>query len=326
MQNKCFRKSCLIGIILLFVGASVLPCIKSDSITMKNERSTVIVSDFESGLEGWSAIGDGSVVWYANGGNPGGFAYYTESGSGGHAWAVAPWKFFGDWSKNIFVQVDIKVFQTDITEPFEFWISGPGGSAKYYSGIYPTLNWQTIQAPIQQSLWTMESGSWLGLISDVTEFMVDVEFGTWYDETGIDNVILSVVENQLPATPTINGSTSGKPGSSYPYIFTSIDPDGDEVSYFIEWGDGDVTTWTEFRPSGSPGYSESHWWDTKGEYIIHAKAKDVNGGESDWAELTVIITKTKSREIIPSPLLVILERMMEQIPYRFLILQHIMGL
>jgi hypothetical protein len=35
-------------------------------------------------------------------------------------------------------------------------------------------------------------------------------------------------------------------------------------------GDGDTTTWTEFRPSGPPGYSESHSWNTQGTYIIQA--------------------------------------------------------
>ncbi len=324
MLNKVVRKGLVIGIIVLFIGTSILPTIKSNSCSIKNKRSSDIISDFESGLDGWTVIGVGSAEWIANGGNPGGFAYYLDYGGDDHNWAVAPWKFLGDWREHSFVQVDIKVFQTDITESFEFWISGPGGSAKYYSGIYPTINWQIIQAPIKQSLWFIESGSWSDLISDVTNFMVDVEFGTWYDETGIDNVILSGVGNHPPAMPTINGTASGKPGSSYPYIFTSIDPEGDDVSYFIEWGDGDITFWTEFRPSGPPGYSESHWWDTKGEYIIHAKAKDVTGGESDLAEFTVVINK--SREFIPSLFLVLLERLMKQTPYRLPMLHYIMGL
>ena len=95
------------------------------------------------------------------------------------------------------------------------------------------------------------------------------------------------IENQPPNKPTITGPTSGNAGTAYPYSFISTDLDGDEVSYYIEWGDGDTTTWTEFRPSGPPGYSESHSWNTQGTYIIRAKAKDIYGAESEWGTLSV---------------------------------------
>ena len=97
-----------------------------------------------------------------------------------------------------------------------------------------------------------------------------------------------------PDAPTIDGPTHGKAGKAYPYTFTSIDPNGDEVSYYIEWGDGNTTSWTEFRPSGSPGYSESHSWDTQGTFIIQAKTKDINGDESNWSEFEVTIPRNRA--------------------------------
>ena len=60
------------------------------------------------------------------------------------------------------------------------------------------------------------------------------------------------------------------------------------MSYYIEWGDGDITDWTGFQSSGEP-YSENHTWATKGTYIIKAKAKDPDGLESEWSELKVIM-------------------------------------
>ncbi|MCK4364830.1 MAG: PQQ-binding-like beta-propeller repeat protein [Thermoplasmatales archaeon] len=96
-----------------------------------------------------------------------------------------------------------------------------------------------------------------------------------------------------PLTPDIDGPTSGKPGTSYTYTFTSIDPDEDQVSYYIDWNDGDITDWTDFQPSGNP-YSESHTWTTKGTYVVRAKAKDTEGYESDWGTLTVTMPRNRA--------------------------------
>jgi len=96
-----------------------------------------------------------------------------------------------------------------------------------------------------------------------------------------------------PDNPTITGNTDGKFGTAYNYNFVSSDPDGDTVCYYIKWGDGFETPWTTLQPSGSPGYSESHIWTTKGTYIIQAKTKDSYGMESDWATLVVTMPKNK---------------------------------
>jgi len=110
--------------------------------------------------------------------------------------------------------------------------------------------------------------------------------------------------NDPPNAPTIDGPKTGSAGTSYPYTFTSIDPDGDDVSYFIRWGDGEETDWTTFQASGPPGYIESHSWDTQGTYIIQAKAKDIYDAESEWGELQVTMPRNKA---ISRPLLNFLE-------------------
>jgi hypothetical protein len=100
--------------------------------------------------------------------------------------------------------------------------------------------------------------------------------------------------NLLPSTPTIDGPIKGNLDTSYTYTFTSTDPDGDEVSYLIKWGDGDITGWTDFQASGPPGYTEDHSWDTEGEYIIQAKTKDINDAESDWTVIIVTIPRNRA--------------------------------
>lgn len=98
-----------------------------------------------------------------------------------------------------------------------------------------------------------------------------------------------------PSKPTITGPNSGKVDESNKYTFTSIHPKEENVSYYIEWGDGDITDWTVFQASGPPGYCENHSWSKKKTYKIKAKAKDVNGRESEWSDIfEVTIPKNKS--------------------------------
>ena len=106
-----------------------------------------------------------------------------------------------------------------------------------------------------------------------------------------DPISITVTSNP-PSNPIISGYTNGKAGNPYTYDFTSTDPDGDDVSYFIKWGDGSIKSWTAFQTSGS-SYSETHTWTAKGAYTIEAKAKDICGTESGWTTLEVSMPKNK---------------------------------
>jgi outer membrane protein assembly factor BamB len=96
-----------------------------------------------------------------------------------------------------------------------------------------------------------------------------------------------------PNAPTITGPNSCKPGTKYVYKFKTIDPEDDYVSYYIDWGDGNITDWTGYQPWWEQ-YSESHTWTTGGPYTIRAKAKDTDGDESDWGTLTVTMPRDKA--------------------------------
>jgi len=109
-----------------------------------------------------------------------------------------------------------------------------------------------------------------------------------------DECIAAIPEqlpNDPPEIPDINGPPSGKKGASYDYIFTSTDPDGDNVKLYIKWGDGN-TDWTDFEASGTP-ITVSHTWSSTGSYTIEAKAVDTSGAESGWAIFEVSIPKYK---------------------------------
>jgi len=99
-------------------------------------------------------------------------------------------------------------------------------------------------------------------------------------------IVKTTEHDHSPEPPLIDGPGSGKPGVTYHYNVSTVDPDGDDVSYFIDWGDDTSTGWIGPYASGV-GVTVSHAWAKKGSYDIKARAKDVNGNESAWSSLRV---------------------------------------
>jgi hypothetical protein len=134
-----------------------------------------------------------------------------------------------------------------------------------------------------------------------------------------DPITVSIIRDNPPNTPTIDGKARGKVGTPYPYTLNTVDINGDDVYFYIEWGDGNTSGWVGPYASGED-VEITHQWDTKGTYTIHAKAKDVYGIESNWGSLTVVMPKAYSYG--PQGLL---ERFFELFPYAFPVLRHFMG-
>ena len=99
--------------------------------------------------------------------------------------------------------------------------------------------------------------------------------------------------NEPPEAPTIDGPTSGSKGTEYTYTFNSVDPDGDDVFYYILWGDGYKEIWKGPHASGADA-SFAHTYDREGTFEIQAKAKDTYDAESDWGTFTVTMPRNKA--------------------------------
>jgi len=91
--------------------------------------------------------------------------------------------------------------------------------------------------------------------------------------------------------PTITGPSSGKPGIQYEYTFVAYDLNNLNISYYIDWGDGTNSDWIGPYPPGEE-HIVNHTWDSKGSFIIKAKAKNSDGIETDWSILEVIMPKS----------------------------------
>ncbi len=100
--------------------------------------------------------------------------------------------------------------------------------------------------------------------------------------------LLAQLSSYPPATPTISGPTNGTAGKQYNFTVVTIDPDEDNVYYYIDWGDGTSSGWIGPYSSGIEIIA-SHIWDISGTYLIRAKAKDnLSNFESNWSEPLII--------------------------------------
>jgi hypothetical protein len=156
--------------------------------------------------------------------------------------------------------------------------------------------------------WDLDAGAMTGFTYDVNADVgsgIGIAGGLWASanfETGIfvlggcvqDSSAPGVTDwlfgyelyttNEPPLTPAApSGPTTGTIGVSYSFTGTTTDPEGEDVSYKFDWGDGNYSAWVGPVASGTP-QSASYTYDAPGTYTIKVKAKDVNGGESDWSD------------------------------------------
>ncbi|MBO3804013.1 MAG: PKD domain-containing protein, partial [Candidatus Brockarchaeota archaeon] len=142
---------------------------------------------------------------------------------------------------------------------FENWRNSPGHNANMLNPNYVVIG--------------------IGLAfndSSTYKYYWTTDFGG-YDDSGTSPPPNS--PPNVPATPS--GPSEGFPGTSYSFSTSSTDPEGDQVKYTFDWGDG-TTAATGFLPSGSTG-TLSHSWSRSGQYNVRAKATDANGASSGWS-------------------------------------------
>ena len=100
------------------------------------------------------------------------------------------------------------------------------------------------------------------------------------------NLILS--PDQPPNVPPApSGPDTGKPGF-YTFTATTTDPDGDQVAFKFNWGDGTESSWSSFVDSGGL-VNGSHSWSSEGTYEVKVKAKDIYGAQSGWSDAHIIV-------------------------------------
>ncbi|MBN1694561.1 PKD domain-containing protein [candidate division WOR-3 bacterium] len=90
-------------------------------------------------------------------------------------------------------------------------------------------------------------------------------------------------QNSPPATPSSPSGQSRAEAHSYlSYTFSTTDPEGDDISYQFDWGDGNLSEWTDFTESGKI-VSANYVWRETGTYNVNVRAMDTKDNISDWS-------------------------------------------
>jgi len=134
----------------------------------------------------------------------------------------------------------------------------------------------------------------------------------WGDFSTLEQINVAVDDNDPPNTPILNGQTNGKAGEEYDYTVETIDSNGDNVYYYIEWGDGEFEEWLGPHDSGEE-IMVNHIWDETGDYTVRAKVKDEQGAESYWGVLQ--ISMPKIRRTVNPFLIEIMMKLMDFFPF-----------
>jgi hypothetical protein len=120
--------------------------------------------------------------------------------------------------------------------------------------------------------------------------------------------------NDPPEAPDIYGPPSGPPAKQLFWAFSSFDPDGHDVKYIIDWGDGD-THETGYYPE-SKAVEASHTYTGLGDYTIIIKAEDEKGLQGPESSFDVTITRSKTAN----------QRLLHLLFERFPLLERLMNL
>ena len=118
----------------------------------------------------------------------------------------------------------------------------------------------------------------------------------------------------------IKNPTSGGADVEHTYTASTNDPDGDDLYYLFDWGDGEFSEWIGPKNSGQTA-SASHTWTEQDDYQIRVKAKDEHGVQSEWSD-PLPISMPKNKQLIDLPFFDFLERF----PRLFPVLRNFLGL
>jgi len=123
------------------------------------------------------------------------------------------------------------------------------------------------------------------------------------NETFIVYVNIIGQTNNPPSKPTISGPIKGKSGVEYEYTILSVDPEGDDVYYEIEWFNGYPNVFWDGPYQSGKKIIKTNYWSDEGNHVIIVRVKDSSGLEGESATLTVTMPNQKNYNYIPQIIL-----------------------
>jgi hypothetical protein len=127
-------------------------------------------------------------------------------------------------------------------------------------------------------------------------FCTKVESGDYIQNVPAQTISFNLTAsspNSPPSCPIITGPTIGNVNTPYDFIFTSTDPDNDQLRYNIDWdnsGSGDQYLPSSGYVNSGTSQTGNHAWTSIGGKTFQAIASDNKGNNSGWCGYTINIT------------------------------------
>lgn len=192
--------------------------------------TTLAESHFESGLDGWTIINDGSTpVHFSSGGlNNSGFIESYDLGQGSYWYWSAPAGFLGDKSAAYNGHLTFYLRQNYTNRQSnqdDLVLIGGGITLAFNTAYNPGVNWTSYDVPLQESYGWVDKATGLlasqaqmqAVLADLQSLQIRGEYRSGSDIGGIDSVVMT---STAPANPT-STPVPGTTGSSF-----DLDPDG----------------------------------------------------------------------------------------------------
>ena len=153
--------------------------------------------------------------------------------------------------------------------------SGSGYSCEIYN---PTTNeWQTTTSP------------YYPYSNFATEILFDEKVLAIYSWCEI------YTWNYQPVVSQPQGPSQGTIGEILTFSITATDPDADSIAVRIDWGDDEISNWTNLQPSGYT-FELSHSWTEPGQYEVRSQTADqwyfqnplTHNSISEWSEPLIV--------------------------------------
>jgi hypothetical protein len=356
MKKSIWKKGLVLGIIMLFVGAGVVPIITRNVSADDGNQPPVAVNDVASTPENTPVLidilandydPDGTIdpttvtiVTNVSHGstsvNPtnGMVTYTSDTGYEGPDYFTYTVKDNEGATSNI-ATVSITVVGNDPPVAVDDFATTPMNTPviiDILANDYDhdgTIDPTTVTIVTNVSHGSTSVNPTNGMVTYTPNFDYygpDSFFYTVKDNSGwtsnVAKVSITVICNYPPYNPTIDGPIRGEAGVEYTCcVINATDPDGDDLWANFSWGDGTYSGWIGPNVSGED-ICASHAWE-RGNYEIKAKLKDEWGLESPWSDpLPITIPKNKPFNFnFP-----MLSWLFERFPNAFPILRYMLGL
>jgi hypothetical protein len=164
---------------------------------------------------------------------------------------------------------DIWIIKTDVNGEMQWNLTFDGGDDDWSYSVDETVD-----------------GGFV--VTGLTNSYGSGDYDLWLIKVGFEDNV-----NQPPTPPIISGPKNGKTGVEYNWTFVSTDPEGDNITYYIDWGDEcGGAEWHGPYPSGVE-VVVSHTYLFHYDFLILSLAADEHGKESNMSQYEVTMPKNK---------------------------------